>query len=85
MIHYGNIRPLSIKWEHGRFFKVDKTFDVRLAVSLKAAGTEIRHTCKIMGKQIYLLDDEDKWFVERANKPCYSKRSARLRGQKYIV
>ncbi|AJQ27559.1 hypothetical protein [Pelosinus fermentans] len=62
---YGNIRPLSIKWEDGRVFEVDKIFDVRLAASLKAGGTGIRYTCKIMGKQVYLFDDEGKWFMER--------------------
>jgi hypothetical protein len=35
---YGNIRPLSIKWEDGRVFEVDKIFDVRLAASLKVGG-----------------------------------------------
>lgn len=62
---YGNIRPSSIKQEDGRVFEVDKIFDVRLAVSRKAGGTGIRYTCWIMGKQVYLFDDEGKWFMER--------------------
>jgi len=62
---HGNIRPLSIKWEDGRLYEVDRLLDVRLAASQKAGGTGIRYTCKIMGKQVYLFDDEGKWFVER--------------------
>ena len=61
----GNIRPLSIKWEDGRFFEVDRLIDVRQAAPLKGGGVGIRYTCKIMGKQVYLFDDEGKWFVER--------------------
>ncbi|MDF2634774.1 MAG: hypothetical protein K0R78_1648 [Pelosinus sp.] len=61
----GAIRPLTIRWEDGRIFEVDRVLDVRQAVSLKSGGLGIRYTCKIMGKQIYLFDDEGKWFVER--------------------
>ncbi|AJQ28199.1 hypothetical protein [Pelosinus fermentans] len=32
---YGNVRPLSIKWEDGRVFEVDRLLDVRQAASLK--------------------------------------------------
>jgi hypothetical protein len=62
---HGNIRPLNIKWEDGRVFEVDRLLDVRLATSQKASGTGIRYTCRIMGKQVYLFDDEGKWFMER--------------------
>ena len=62
---YGNIRPLSIKWEDGRVFEVDRLIDVRQAASLKGGGVGIRYTCKIMGKQVHLFDDMGKWFMER--------------------
>ena len=61
----GMVRPLSIIWEDGREFKIDRVIDVRKAASLKAGGLGIRYTCKIMGKQIYLFDDEGKWFIEK--------------------
>lgn len=34
----GKTRPLSIRWQDGRVFEVDKVLDVRLAPSLKAGG-----------------------------------------------
>lgn len=61
----GNIRPLTIKWEDGRIFEVDKIIDVRQAPSLKVGGVGIRYTCRICNKEVYLFDDEGKWFVER--------------------
>jgi hypothetical protein len=33
--------------------------------SLKGGGLGIRYTCRIRGKQVYLFDEEGKWFVER--------------------
>jgi hypothetical protein len=32
---HGNIRPLTIKWEDGRVFEIDRLLDVRQAASLK--------------------------------------------------
>lgn len=32
----GKSRPLSILWEDGRIFTIDKILDVRMAASLKA-------------------------------------------------
>lgn len=62
---HGNVRPLTIKWEDGRIFEVDRLLDVRQAPALKAGGVGIRYTCRIRNKQVYLFDDEGKWFVER--------------------
>jgi hypothetical protein len=62
---HGNIRPLIVKWEDGRVFEVDRLLDVRQAASLKAGGAGMRYTCRICNKQVYLFDDEGKWFVER--------------------
>lgn len=62
---HGNIRPLTMKWEDGRLFEVDRLIDVRQSASLKGGGVGIRYTCMIMGKQVHLFDDQGKWFVER--------------------
>jgi hypothetical protein len=62
---HGNVRPLTIKWEDGRIFEVDRLLDVRQAPALKAGGVGVRYTCRIRNKQVYLFDDEGKWFVER--------------------
>jgi hypothetical protein len=61
----GNIHPLTVKWEDGRIFEVDRLLDVRKAASLKAGGMGMRYTCRICNKQVYLFNDEGKWFMER--------------------
>jgi hypothetical protein len=61
----GKVKPLSLKWEDGRVFTIDRVLDVRMAASLKAGGQGIRYTCRIRGKEVYLFCDEGRWFVER--------------------
>ncbi|MBP2656090.1 MAG: hypothetical protein H6Q73_3659 [Firmicutes bacterium] len=61
----GSVRPLSLKWEDDRVFEIDMVTDVRQAASLKGGGVGMRYTCKISGKQVYLFDDEGRWFVEK--------------------
>ncbi|SMC62827.1 hypothetical protein [Sporomusa malonica] len=51
----GVIKPITLNWVDGRKFEVDKILDVRQAASLKAGGQGIRYTCKIAGKQVYLI------------------------------
>lgn len=60
----GNIMPLAVEWEDGRIFQVDRVTDVRPAASLKAGGTGIRYTCRILGTQTYLWKEGNRWFVE---------------------
>ena len=60
----GGIRPLSIMWEDGRTFEVDRLLDVRRAAATKAGGQGMRYTCRIMGKETYLFEDDGRWFVE---------------------
>lgn len=60
----GGIRPMSVAWEDGRWFKVDRVLDVRRAASTKVGGQGIRYTCRIMGHETYLFDDNGRWFVE---------------------
>ena len=60
----GNIIPMSILWEDGRKFDIDKILDVRKAASLKAGGKGNRYTILISGQQRYLFDDCGRWFVE---------------------
>ena len=56
--------PLSLEWEDGRSFEIDKVLDVRKAASQKAGGIGVRYTCRIRNKQVYLFKDEDMWFIE---------------------
>jgi hypothetical protein len=60
----GSKIPLTIKWEDGRCFEIDRVTDVRRAASLKAGGQGMRYRCRISGKETYLWLEEDKWFVE---------------------
>ena len=60
----GIITPLSLLWEDGTVYEIDRVLDVRRAASLKAGGIGIRYTVKIDGKQSYLYYEEPKWIVE---------------------
>ena len=60
----GKIRPLSIKWEDGHIFKIDKIIDTRNAASTKVGGCGIRYTIRIKGNETYLFSEDNKWFVE---------------------
>ena len=43
----GNITPLSVKWENGRVYEIDRVLDVRRSASRKAGGTGMRYTVRI--------------------------------------
>ena len=60
----GRVRPLSVEWEDGRRFEVDRLLDVRRAASTKAGGQGMRYTVRILGRETYLFEDEGCWFVE---------------------
>lgn len=59
----GVTKPTILHWADGRKFVIDKVYDVRQAASLKAGGVGLRYNCLIAGKQVYLYNDEDKWFI----------------------
>jgi len=69
----GKVTPLSINWEDGRVFNIDKILDIRQAVSLKAGGTGYRYTVVINGVEKYIFCEGQnlknkhnlcKWFIE---------------------
>jgi len=60
----GKVKPLSITWEDGRVYSVDRVLDVRMAAALKAGGQGIRYTCRVHGREIFLFCDEGRWFIE---------------------
>ena len=65
----GKVRPQRIYWEDGRSFGVDRLLDVRQAASTRAGGQGMRYTCRILGRQVYLFEDEGRWFVEAKDTP----------------
>ena len=60
----GRITPLSLEWEDGRLYTIDRITDLRRAASLKAGGMGLRYTVIINGKQSYLFYEGPKGFVE---------------------
>lgn len=65
----GNCKPFRIKFEddpiyQNQVFNIDRIIDVRRAASLKVGGTGIRYTIRINGKQSYLFENENRWFIE---------------------
>lgn len=61
----GRMMPLSLIWEDGREYEIDKVLDVRRAASLKAGGTGMRYTVRIGRTETFLFLEESRWFVER--------------------
>ena len=61
----GRLKPLSLEWEDGRVFIIDRITDISRAPAVKAGGTGWRYTIYIEGRQTYLFFDEGRWFVER--------------------
>lgn len=67
LVHYtrdGQKTPVTVTWEDGRKYDIDKVTDIRRAASLKAGGQGMRYKCRINGRETYLWLEEDKWFVE---------------------
>ena len=62
----GNIIPLRIHWDDGRYFDIERVTDIRFAASLKAGGAGIRYTCRIRSTERYLFLEENRWFIENA-------------------
>ncbi|MDD5952485.1 MAG: hypothetical protein PUC32_02345 [Oscillospiraceae bacterium] len=60
----GNVLPLSLRWQDGTIYEIDRVLDVRRAASLKAGGMGIRYTVRIRGKERFLFYEKPRWFVE---------------------
>lgn len=65
----GRVTPLSIMWEDGRIFRIDRVLDRRRASSLKTGGTGIRYLVRVMGNETYLFYENPRWFVEAKISP----------------
>ena len=61
----GKLMPLSVTWEDGREFEIDRVVDFCRRASMKAGGCGIRYTVEIGSRMTYLFLEDDKWFVER--------------------
>ena len=60
----GNKVPLMIVFEDGHKYEIDKLCDRRQAAASKVGGSGIRYTIRINGRETFLYEDEELWFVE---------------------
>lgn len=60
----GQVTPLSVRWQDGTVYTIDRVLDIRRAAATKAGGCGLRYTCRIRGQETYLFLDGDRWFVE---------------------
>ena len=61
----GRLLPLSVRWQDGHVYEIQRITDICRTASLKAGGAGIRYTCVIDGKQSHLFyEDNNLWFVE---------------------
>lgn len=65
----GKCKPYRIRFEDdpvykNEVYKIDRVTDIRRAASTKVGGTGIRYTIFINGKESYLFEDENRWFIE---------------------
>ena len=60
----GTVTPLTVIWENGKKYEIDRVYSVQRAYATKVGGTGIRYEISVSGKRTYLFVDEGKWFVE---------------------
>lgn len=61
----GKLTPLSVAWEDGSEYEIDRVLNVCRAASLKAGRVGIRYTVRIGSTEMYLFREDNRWFVER--------------------
>lgn len=62
----GQVAPVSIVWEDGNTYEIDKVLNVRRAASTVAGGNGILYNCVISGKKSRLFYEENnRWFMEK--------------------
>lgn len=69
----GVCHPRFIRWENGLIFQIDQILYKCRAASKKVGGGGIRYTVMIRGRESYLFQEGNKWFVEA--KPANKKSS----------
>jgi hypothetical protein len=60
----GRITPVSVEWNDGRVYEIDRVLDVRHAASLKVGGTGMRYLVRIGRTSTYLFHEDPRWYVE---------------------
>ena len=60
----GAVMPVSVTWEDGRVYEIDRVLDRRRAASLKVGGTGMRYVVRIGNATTYLFHEDPRWYVE---------------------
>lgn len=60
----GGMVPLSITWEDGCVYEIDRVLDARHAASLKVGGNGLRYLVRIGRSETFLYYEGPRWFVE---------------------
>lgn len=60
----GTVTPLSFTLQNGTTVQIDRVLDVCRAASRKQGGCGLRYRCRVMGREIILFWDEERWFYE---------------------
>lgn len=61
----GELRPVSVIWNNGVEYKIDRILQCCPAASLKSGGAGMRYTCLFNQECRYLFHDHDLWFIEK--------------------
>ena len=62
----GQLIPVSLVWESGKIYAIDRIRSVQRMASRKAGGAGICYTCRILNQDIQLFYEENGlWFVTR--------------------
>ena len=65
----GSLHPRLIRWKDGLVYQIDRVLYKCRAASKKVGGGGIRYTVLIRGRESFLFNEGDKWFVE-AKEDC---------------
>lgn len=60
----GRKHPISLIFEDGKTYSIDRLIQVKRCAAMKVGGTGIRYTVSICGKETYIFENGGKWFVE---------------------
>ena len=63
----GEVIPLSLFWENGKEYIIDKVISKKNLASTKGGGVGIRYEVKIKSQIKFLFLHEYRWFVEMQN------------------
>lgn len=60
----GKLTPRSFVWDDGRSYQIDRVYEHKLSASLKVGGHGVRYRCRVMGKDVFLFFEDNRWFME---------------------